>query len=45
MGPLDAALHAPQVPPNDYLRLGGLRRSVPAHVLCAKSCLPPLARA
>jgi hypothetical protein len=47
MGSLNAALHAPlQVPQNDYLRhLGGLRRSVPAHVLCAESCLPPLARA
>jgi hypothetical protein len=47
MGSLDAALHAPlQVPQNGYLRhLGGLLRSVPAHVLCAESSLPPLARA
>jgi len=34
------------VPQNDYLRhLGGLRRSVPAHILCSESCMPPLARA
>ena len=43
---LEAALHAPlQVVQNDYVRhLGGVRRSVPAQVLCSESCLPPLAR-
>jgi hypothetical protein len=35
-----------QAPQNDYLRhLGGMRRSVPAQVLCSESCTPPLARA
>ena len=35
-----------QVLQNDYIRhLGGVRRSVPATILCAESCLQPLARA
>ena len=47
LGSLEDALTAPlQVLQNDYIRhLGGLRRSVPALILSAESCLPPLARA
>ena len=46
LGSLEVALHAPlQVVQNDYVpHLGGVRRSVPAQVLCSESCLPPLAR-
>lgn len=42
----EEALRAPlQVLQNDYLRhLGGVRRCVPADILCAESGLPPLAR-
>jgi hypothetical protein len=47
LGSMDDALKAPlQVLQNDYVRhLGGVRRSVPATILCAESGLPPLARA
>ena len=43
---VDYALKSPlQVLQNDYVRhLGGLRRSTPAAVLCAESCLAPLGR-
>ena len=42
----EEALRAPlQVLQNDYLRhLGGVRRCVPADILCTESGLPPLAR-
>ena len=41
------ALRAPlQALQNDYIRhLGGLRRCTPPDILCADSCLQPLARA